>query len=611
MKILSTRFTTRALVGGLSAWALVGCAPVQRWATGMLPQKPAGQPVALQPEAPAQAIPTEEPGNLPDEASANVPEPAESETVAAPEEFTGPATAEGFRAGEGSVPIPSTAKFESQESATVVSLRAKAEQRGSAYAWRQVADAYTEAGLYARAAEAYRREAALRRKEGDPNAAAVEEGKARRWETQALLYREVPVEASASDGAKWEPSAGCYIGAIAERDPRVRGDHRAFNELTGKTHSIFFDYRNYGVPFSDRWTRSLQSVGAAAQLAFEPNGGLDEVQDDNYLRNFARAAGAAGIPIFLRFAGEFNGDWVRYGGNPAKYVEKWRLVHRVMREEAPNVAMVWLPNVVPEEPIPAFYPGDDYVDWVGVNFYSVHHHNNSLEHPAEHENPADSLRWIYDRYSRKKPVMIGEFAATHYCRADDRQLPEFAADKLRALYSALPRLYPRVKAVHWYDIDNTTHQVRAGRDTNNFSLTDDETVLGAYRSAVRSPYFLPQVPQSGESLSTVRYNSLKPGTPLSGTVRLSAWVKSYVERPTVVYRLDGKPQVALNRLPYALEWDTTQVPNGPHTLEIRVLADGRVAHEERLKLTVANSRNRQWTPIHADEREDRRGLYSQ
>lgn len=576
------------LTGGLGACALTGCGPAPRWVSGLLPQKPPTQAPPSTPETPALE-PEPEVVNAPAEAVAQESDATKgNEAATVAEEFTGPATAEGFRAGEGAVPLPAVTKAKEGEPAALASLRKKAEQRQSAYAWRQAADAYVAAGRYGAASAAYYREATYRRKDGDPNAAAVEEGKARRWETQASLYQEVTVETTASGSAKFEPSSGCYVGAIAERDPRVQGDHQTFNTLTRKEHAVFFDYRNYGVPFSEGWANSLRTVGAAAQLAFEPNGGLDSVRDDAYLRGFARAAGASGIPVFLRFAGEFNGDWVRYHGDPVKYVEKWRLIHRVMHEEAPNVAMVWVPNVVPEEPIPAYYPGDDYVDWVGVNFYTVHHHNNSLAHPAEHENPADSLRWIYERYSNKKPVLIGEFAATHYCRADDQQLPEFAADKLRALYAALPRLYPRVKAVHWYNIDNTTHQVRAGRDTNNFSMTDNETVLNAYRSAVRSPYYLSHVPDNAESTASVRYDRLANGAKLAGTVRLSAWVKSYVEHPTVIYHLDGKPQVALSTLPYALEWDTSQVKNGPHTLRASVLVDGRVVQEEVISLMVQN-----------------------
>ncbi|MCC2669425.1 MAG: hypothetical protein K0Q72_1896 [Armatimonadetes bacterium] len=565
---------------------LAGCGALPWSRDGARTPQAASTPPAETTAPPEPAV------TVPDEPeSESTPEPTEEkQPEAAVSEFSGPATAEGFRVGEGSVAFPAQVTAAQQETPAIARLRATAEQRGSAYAWRQVADACVEARLYQQAADSYRREAELRRREGDPNAAAVEEGKARRWETEALLFRETPVSLSGTGSARFEPADGCYIGAIVERDPRVGGDHSRFNELTGKQHSIFLDYRSYGVPFAEGWAQSLSSAGAAAQIAFEPNGGLDSVRDDQYLRSFARSASAAGIPIFLRFAGEFNGDWTRYGGDPAKYIEKWRLVHRVMREEAPNVAMVWTPNVIPEEKIPAYYPGDDFVDWVGVNCYTVHHHNNSQEHPAEHENPADMLRWIYDRYAERKPIMIGEYAATHYCKADGKMLPQFAADKLRTLYASLPRLYPRVKAVHWYDIDNTSHRVRAGRDTNNFSLTDDETVLSAYRSAVRSPYFLPRVPKEDESLDTLRCERLKAGDLLSGTVRLSAWVKTWDEHPVVLYRLDGKPQAALIGLPYSLEWDTTRVSNGKHTLQVTVLAEGRMVRQEKVELRVLNAK---------------------
>ncbi|MGV3724449.1 MAG: glycosyl hydrolase [Actinomycetota bacterium] len=509
--------------------------------------------------------------------------------VTAPRDDWGPATAQGFRVAETGVPLPKEGGSAQVESPALRQLRETAERRPSAYAWRQLADAAVEAGRYQEAAAAYRREAGIRREEGDPNAAAVEEGKAQRWESTALLYRETPVTLSGSAVAKFEPESGCYVGAIVERDPRVGGDHGEFNRLTGKQHSVFFDYRSHGVGFPSDWAASLRSVGAAAQIAFEPNAGLDSVRDDAYLRGFARDAARAELPVFLRFAGEFNGDWTRWSGNPTRYIEKWRLVHRVMREEAPNVAMVWTPNVIPEENIPSFYPGDDFVDWVGVNCYTVHHHNNSLEHPAEHENPADMLRSIYNRYAKRKPIMIGEYAASHYCKADNKELPDFAADKLRALYASLPRLYPRVKAMHWYDIDNTSHAVRAGRDTNNFSLTDNETVLDTYRKAVRSPYFLPRVPTSKEPVDSVRLDRLEGGQKLSGTIRLSAWIKTFNDRPTVVYRLDGRPQAALRRPPYEAEWDTTAVKNGEHTLEAAAYVDGKRVVLRRATVRVVNA----------------------
>jgi len=506
-----------------------------------------------------------------------------------PRDDWGPTTAAGFRVAESGVPLPREDAATAGDPPAIRRLREAAERRPSAYAWRQLADACVAAGCYEEAVIAYRREAGIRRDEGDPNAAAVEEGKARRWESVAFLYRETPVTVSGSATGKFEPESGCYVGAIVERDPRVNGDHAEFNRLTGKQHSVFFDYRSHGVEFPSGWAASLRAAGAAAQIAFEPNAGLDSVRDDAYLRGFARQAAQSEIPVFLRFAGEFNGDWARWSGNPARYIEKWKLVHRVMREEAPNVAMVWTPNVIPEENIASFYPGDEYVDWVGVNCYTVHHHNNSLEHPAEHENPADMLRFIYDRYAQRKPIMIGEYAASHYCKADGGELPDFAADKLRALYASLPRLYPRVKAVHWYDIDNTSHAVRAGRDTNNFSLTDNETVLDAYRKTVRTPYFLPRVPTAAEPVESVRLDRVEGGQKLSGTIRLSAWIKTFSDRPIVVYRLDGKPQAALRVPPYEAEWDTTAVKNGEHTLEVAAYVNGKRVVLRRATVRVMNT----------------------
>jgi beta-mannanase len=77
-----------------------------------------------------------------------------------------------------------------------------------------------------------------------------------------------------------------------------------------------------------------------------------------------------------------NGDWTRYGGDPVRYKIAWKTVADVMSERAPNVALVWCVNHVPEKNIPAFYPGDPYVDWVGVNFYSVPFHDNNVIGPV-------------------------------------------------------------------------------------------------------------------------------------------------------------------------------------------------------------------------------------
>ena len=155
-----------------------------------------------------------------------------------------------------------------------------------------------------------------------------------------------------SGRAKFEPAQGCYVGAFIELDDTVKGDITVFEELTKKQHASYFTYVGYGRPFPLEWVNKVKARGAAPHIAFEPNNGLDEVKDDEYLRAWARDAARTQCPIFLRWASEMNGPWTAYGKDPAQYREKFRLMAQVMKEEAPNVAMVRTPFAEPTRLIP-------------------------------------------------------------------------------------------------------------------------------------------------------------------------------------------------------------------------------------------------------------------
>src|SRR5205085_1192437 len=137
--------------------------------------------------------------------------------------------------------------------------------------------------------------------------------------------------------------------------------------------------------------------------------GLEQVQNDAYLTEFAKTAGSIGTPMFLRYASEMNGSWTRYSGNPAQYREKWKIVATAFRKYAPNVALIWCPNHSPEKAIEGYYPGDDFVDWVGVNFYAVPFYDNIPTHIGIYDNPADRIKYAYNLHAANKPVAIGEF----------------------------------------------------------------------------------------------------------------------------------------------------------------------------------------------------------
>ncbi len=114
----------------------------------------------------------------------------------------------------------------------------------------------------------------------------------------------------------------------------------------------------------------------------------------------------APTPIFLRIGYEFDGEWNHYDANRYKaayryMVDKWRAMG------VTNMAYVWQsatwgaddPNLMPN-----WYPGDNYVDYVGVSFFFYDEGFNG-----------DNLKYALD-YARgkNKPVMMAEVSAQYY-----------------------------------------------------------------------------------------------------------------------------------------------------------------------------------------------------
>ncbi len=419
--------------------------------------------------------------------------------------------------------------------------------------------------------------------------------------------------------AKFEPPAGCYIGAYIEKDPVVKGDFAAWERLTGRKHASYFSYLGYGAPFPFRWAQELKARGCAPHIAWEPNGGLDSVKDDRYLRGWAQAAARVGVPIFLRYGAEMNGTWQPYAGDPELFVEKWRLVHHVMAEVAPNVIMVWCPFSRPRATMERYYPGDEYVDWVGVNIYSVHHHDGDPGKPGG-EDPREELRFIYDLYAARKPIAICEYAATHYCQACNSDQTGFAMAKAKYLYDSLPAIFPRVKMINWFSCNAATE----GIAENDYAVTDCPDMLAAYRALVGRPYFLddvvgdpvgqaaprsepgrvdnrllPALPGMGDTEPSTGLSEepgvnradgpqilIEPETnPLAGPVRVSANIPDELYVGQVEFRINGRPRLITTAPPFEFDWDAAAVEPGEYLIEL-ILCDADGVELTRVSRTL-------------------------
>lgn len=385
--------------------------------------------------------------------------------------------------------------------------------------------------------------------------------------------------------AKFEPAAGCYLGAYIELDPLLKkvvidsSDNRRklpeeFEEIVGKSHAIYFFYLGYGRPLPMDWVRSLASRGKMVHIALEPNDGLSAVKDDVYLRKLADDMASSGAKIFLRFASEMNGTWTNYSGDPELYKEKWRLLTRVIRDRADNVAMVWCPYTTPRDPIPSYYPGDEWVDWIGVNMYNVTYFNQDPAMPARHVGPTDMLDYVYRRYSGRKPIMIGEYATTHFSALENKPVVDFAVENIRELYQALRTRYPRVKAINYF---NSNNLLLSHRQNNNYTVTANPRVLAAYRTAIASPYYLTgsgsgelsPLPQrsTADLAKNLGLKPLEDGATIEGRITVAAWVAAKIAKPIVRALVNGKVVNIAHRGDFwEIDLDARDLGSGDHRL---------------------------------------------
>ncbi|KAJ3194860.1 hypothetical protein HK101_001751 [Irineochytrium annulatum] len=113
------------------------------------------------------------------------------------------------------------------------------------------------------------------------------------------------------------------------------------------------------------------STAGVFVTVYAENHGLKEATDDA-LANMAQRLGnisAVRSPVWLRYCPEMNGGWMTYGKQPEAYVANWKRMYAQMRLYAPNVLLVWSPNYDLPVADTSYWPGPEYVDWVGTSSY--------------------------------------------------------------------------------------------------------------------------------------------------------------------------------------------------------------------------------------------------
>lgn len=116
------------------------------------------------------------------------------------------------------------------------------------------------------------------------------------------------------------------------------------------------------------WTWSRDERNTPQYLLAGIEGGI---YDDN-MRVICEALDTLESPVTLRWAHEMDddrGQFIWASWTPEQYIGAYRRMIDVCRDSAPDVTFMWSP--LGDEGMEAFYPGDDYVDLVGITVFGL------------------------------------------------------------------------------------------------------------------------------------------------------------------------------------------------------------------------------------------------
>ncbi len=221
---------------------------------------------------------------------------------------------------------------------------------------------------------------------------------------------------------------------------------------------------------------TVNDIPGLRKAELRDKNGMKDVADgvyDTYIKQWAQSAKKVKRIMFLRFGHEMN-DFFRYpwgpqNNSPKDFIMAWRHVHDLfVKEGVNNVVWIWSPH--PAYEFKTFYPGDAYVDYVGVgvlNYGTIAPWSKWWSFKEIFGNHYELLA------SFKKPILITEFGSLIV----GGNRAAWYADAL----DSLPQKYPMVKAIIFFHFskDNTTTQ-----QVLNWYIKDDREVTGAIIKAI-------------------------------------------------------------------------------------------------------------------------------
>ncbi|MFC4948927.1 glycoside hydrolase family 26 protein [Pseudonocardia sp. GCM10023141] len=291
------------------------------------------------------------------------------------------------------------------------------------------------------------------------------------------------------------PAGRTFLGVQTRAGVDDFTDERTFAAATGVRPSVYQFSLGWAVDdFDPRTFAKAAARGMLPLMSWEPWDFRDESRLDRersnqpdyrlariidgsfdaYITSWAQGIATLRYPVAVRLGHEMNGYWYPWseqsnGNRPGEYVQMWRHVHDIFTAAgASNVIWVWSPNVTYDTatPLPGLYPGDSYVDWIGLSgYFGV---DGQLAYRSFNVIFGPTLAEVAKLSSR--PVVITEVGATD---ATGRR-----AEWITGMFRSIPR-YPQIIGLIWYE---------AVREVD-WRIGGSPTSAGAFREGAADPRY--------------------------------------------------------------------------------------------------------------------------
>ena len=258
--------------------------------------------------------------------------------------------------------------------------------------------------------------------------------------------------------------------------PEFVGVTEAHTNETGSTmdHQMLVDRFPNTVIQSAMWM-----VGTWGVAKDTGNGNYDSV-----VRQYSAWAKTTDRPIYLRIGYEFDGP--HNALEPKDYVKAYRRVVDIMRAEGvTNIAFVWHSYAAPRfnnYALADWYPGDDYVDWVGISVFGQAYASSGIG--------ADGDEVLEFARVHKKPVMIAESNPVYGIATEGTE----AWDKWFVNYFSL--IYNKnIKAISFINQDWNQVAIAGIEEWDDARLYNNPQISSAWFEETGKERYLKQSPE--------------------------------------------------------------------------------------------------------------------